>query len=63
VKDLVHDAAPFVEIRIPLEGSPTLRYVAMSAEDAERLRLWLVRRRDLRALIDAADCARRRDAA
>jgi hypothetical protein len=44
-------AEPHVEILIPLEGLLTVRYFAMTEPDAERLRLWLERRRDLLALI------------
>ena len=52
-------AAPFVEIRIPLEGSPIVRYFAMTGEDAERLWLWLASRPDLEALIREAAVYRR----
>jgi hypothetical protein len=47
-------AAPSVSIRIRLEERPEIRYYAESAEDAERLRLWLLCRPDLVEIIAAA---------
>jgi hypothetical protein len=42
---------PCISIRIPLEGSPHVRFLAMCGEDEQRLFDWLEHRPDLTLLI------------
>jgi hypothetical protein len=50
----IRHSEPSIEIRIPLEGEPRIRYFAATFEDSERLRLWLRQRRDLLRIIYGA---------
>jgi hypothetical protein len=47
-------AAPSVEINLPLEGLPGVRFAAMTAEDHERLMTWLASVPELARLVGRA---------